>query len=142
LTGENSSLHMLERLRQAVGREIRHRAGGVAASEVDKTGDRYVRKLQQVRGNTAAVRGWMCYRGDRGAGTNSALASPHISRVCGPLLRIAWFTKVWRQIHIAASYQTFTMCRIRIRAKGSQQAKGKVATRPEENCWARTVFGY
>ena len=48
---------MLERLRQVVGREIRHRAGGVAASEVDKTDERYVRKLQQARGNTAAVRG-------------------------------------------------------------------------------------
>ncbi len=35
-----------------------------------------------------------------------------------------------------------TMCRIRIRAKGSQQAKGKVAARPEENCWSRTVYRY
>jgi hypothetical protein len=33
------------------------------------------------------------------------------------------------------------LCRIRIRAKGLKQAKGKVATRPEENYWARTVFG-
>ncbi len=55
--GGNSSRSMLERLRQVVGRERERRAGGVAASEVDKTDERYVRKLQQDRGNTAAVRG-------------------------------------------------------------------------------------
>ena len=55
--GGNSSRDMLERLRQVLGREIQSRAGRVAASEVDKTDERYVGKLQQARENTAAVRG-------------------------------------------------------------------------------------
>jgi hypothetical protein len=57
LPGGNSSWCMLERLRQVVGREMQHRARKGAASEVDKTDERYVNKLQQARGNTAAVRG-------------------------------------------------------------------------------------
>jgi hypothetical protein len=55
--GGISSCNMLERLRQVVGRERKSRAGGVAASEVNKTDERYVRKLQQDREGTAAVRG-------------------------------------------------------------------------------------
>ncbi len=55
--GGNSSWHMLERLRQVVGREMQSRAGRVAASHVDKTDERYVEKLRQARENTAAVRG-------------------------------------------------------------------------------------
>ena len=42
---------------QVVGRERNRRAGEVAAIVVDKTDERYVRKLQRVRENAAAVRG-------------------------------------------------------------------------------------
>ncbi len=54
--GGNTSSKMLERLRQVVGREKRSRAGRVEASEVDKSEYRYVKKLQQSRENTAAVK--------------------------------------------------------------------------------------